>query len=258
MNWINSFIQSEVLVHSSINEELRTKASCEYILYCYINQSFTHLDIDTVSTLKKIETTSKLEYYKPLLDVCLNRNNGEFVEKIDCLESKYVQSIFNKDFDFIYWTNIIIHYIKSFLSKGLDTENSYNLTHIIFYSTNFGLNEYSSEMNAQIKSILIEFVELAINRARKDFNWDLIRELYLCLIILAPIKLFEVSKSVSLEDKRIKSKYGWYLSDGNNRLFYEQNYDNLCLKEKYSLFHTTLICSILENKLRTTPYKKNC
>ncbi|PPK87749.1 hypothetical protein CLV84_0700 [Neolewinella xylanilytica] len=246
MNWIDSFISDNILVCDSAYVELQTKACCEYVLYCSQLKQREILTEKHISILNKIRF-SNVAYFEPLLNFCILEELPEISLKLPpSIEVKYIISIISNNEDYSYWNRLLCLFLRKFAVSGLSRHNMYEFTHVIFYSSNFGLNRFISQLDNSIVASLVEITGCCIKICNLSLNWDLARELYLVLLILDSSCSAEIMQLVNTENNVIKSKQGWFLSDGKNLGYYEKLENDLSFTQKYSLYHTTLICSLLE------------
>ncbi len=247
VNWIFDFISKDILASKSISKDLLAKASGEFSLLCFILNEESRLPKKYLKLLKIIDNKNILpEYHGIFTKYCLeNTIDFQSIRKSDAkgLEIDYIKSIFyNENHN---WFGKFLFYLKDIESKGIGTANTYYLTHIIFYSTHFGSNDYWNEQ-LKMKTLCLEVLSLCIDKYNVQKNWDLLRELYLCQLYMDNNLIDHVKQVFDRENRSIKSKQGWYLSDGNRLNHYETHYSSLTSEEKYSLYHTTIISLILE------------
>jgi hypothetical protein len=245
--WLNSYIK-DLIISNSSNDELLSKALGEFSLYCFFLKRNNCLD----STNKEILTSIfnkyvNLNHLSYFTFYCLDKDYSNLNYTLDtkCLELFYINSFFfKKEMD---WNSYYYDYIKDINEKGITIDNTYFLTHIIYYSEDFGLSSLS--LNGKLLIIIKNILELSETKFRNLHNWDVLREIYLSRCIIDESYNKKVYKLIEDENKFIKSKFGWYLSDGKNIEYYEKNYNLLSSRQKYSLFHTTLVSKLLEKSL---------
>ncbi|MBK7812098.1 MAG: hypothetical protein IPI50_12870 [Saprospiraceae bacterium] len=252
-NWIDDFISNEVLTYDVKNneDELYVKSCCEYILYCYqIKSHQIKLTEQNYCTLLKLTDCTQLIYCKHILDLCLNGTTNETQEKYpDSVEYFYVLDLIKGRSNEKFWNVIFSNFLRRISDKGITENEAYNLTHYIFYSTNFGINCKILQLNLKLKISLTAILDLCVSKFESEKNWDLCFELYICLLIVD--SQYEiVMKKISTYHSIFYSGQGWILSNGDNKKYFEVNYSNLNFKQKYSLFHTTLLYNLLTVKIQ--------
>ena len=251
MNWIDSFVVDEILVCNLKNKDLQTKSCCEFLLFCYNLKLRGALDSAKLELLRKIKLDDHIQFYDPLLQICLDGLINIDILKIECVENKFIESTVQGYINYDYWLSLTNKHLYNIILNGLEKKSIYRLTHIIFYSTNFGTNDFIAKIDSRIKNIILDILIVCSNYCERKQNWDLLRELYLSLLYVEPSYQLFIQKKLRVEDRKIKSRMGWYLSDGENLAFYEKQYSQLAFIQKYSLFHTTLICELLEISIQT-------
>lgn len=252
-NWIDDFITNEVLTYDSeINEnELYVKSCCEYILYCYqLKKHENILSKQKKKILKKIANCNQIIYCKHILELCLFDKTNKPLEKYpDSIEFFYVLDLMQGKSNIKFWNSVLSIFFRRISKNGITEIEAYNLTHYIFYSTNFGEKCEIFELNIDLKTFLLSLINLCIMKFEYEKNWDLCFELYICLLIVD--SQYEIiSKKINANLLTFVSNQGWILSNGNNKSYFEKNYHNLTFKQKYSLFHTTLLFELLNVKIK--------
>lgn len=252
-NWIDDFITNEVLTYDSkINEnELYVKSCCEYILYCYqLKNHKSVLSKQKIEILEKIADCNQIIYCKHILELCLFNKTSEPLEKYpDSIEFLYVLDLINGNSNIKLWNSIFSNFFRRISDNGITETEAYNLTHYIFYSTNFGEKCEIFETNINLKTSITSILNLCVTKFENEKNWDLCFELYICLLIVD--SQYELmTKKISETSLIFFSKQGWVLSNGNNKNYFEINYQSLNFKQKYSLFHTTLLFDLLNVKIK--------
>lgn len=254
MNWVNSFVCNEILVCNSINKELQTKSCCEFLLFCYNLKLIGKLDYERINLLKLFESIVDIQFYKPLYQICTNDLENIETDKMECIENKFIESVVTGYDNYDYWLSLLNKHLMAIVKTGLNKQSIYNLTHIVFYSTNFGNNDFINRINIDIKKIIEDILKICITFCEKNYNWDLLREVYLSMYYFDTVYNNEFKTRIKSENKHIKSNMGWYLSDGLNLEYFENNYHELSFIQKYSLYHTTLICELLEKTISKKNY----
>ncbi|WP_109299865.1 hypothetical protein [Aquimarina sp. AU474] len=249
--WIYDFISKDILVNTSENSVLITKSLGEFSIFCFLLQEKERLPKDYLPLLKEIDNRKVLtNYHTVFLKNCLKCYNyhnyitepSEEGLEIDYIKSKFFQKKGN-------WHNKLISLLYQIRSKGIDIHNSYYLTHIIFYSTDFGKNTYW-DSHPKIRNIILEILTICEKKFYSDLNWDILREIHLSRIFIDNKAHLDVLIKFENENTFIQSDQGWFLSDGNKLKKYENAYKSLKLEEKYSLYHTTLISVILNYTIK--------
>lgn len=135
-----------------------------------------------------------------------------------------------------FWDSAARSHLKKAAVSGCSLAEVYQLTHVIYFGTDFGERRFCEE----IEPILIALVLASIPRAVEIENWDATAELGLALLCLSS-RHYDVALSTITLLKEKQSSYGWVLSDGNRLPVYEARNSELTDRESYSLFHTTLV-----------------
>lgn len=250
MSWSLSFLENEILVCNSNYSELQTKSCCEFILFCFQLKQNKLLNSNYKTVLRAIESKTDSVYYEPLLKICLDKRTA-FIKKENVgIESAYIDSILENYPDFYFWNNLLLSFIQKVISRGMDRLTMYEFTHVIFYATNFGHNTFLDQVPNNIKNAVKNIILDCIHVCRTTENWDLLREFYITLLIFEPKYVTIITNAVYIENCIMKSEHGWFLSNGRDLRYYENNYESLSFKQKYCLYHTTLISELLDVYLR--------
>jgi len=255
---VNYFSETLLEIDPLIDKTIFYKSIGEFTLFCYLLKRNDLLISDYLNLINK---ASKLDYkdyvggiyIKKLIAICLDinycNNNKEIIEDYSSIEELYFISIFNSINCNKEWDQQVLEFISVIKKEGLDIKSLYHLTHLIFFSSNFGFNMYWIKCDNQIKRVIIDILYLGLSKCKISQNWDLLNELYLCFIFIEKEFITNFSQEIFSSFSLYKSKYGWYLSDGNNLKFYEDNFSKLNFKHLYSIFHTTIITELLITEL---------
>jgi hypothetical protein len=250
--WIVNYLSIEVIANKSFDKDLLAKLLGEFCLFCYLVNRERKLPKALYDLLKKIEKTYvSLSHFDVLLESCLGKtpnlinikNNLQAME-IGFLKYEFLDIKSN-------WAECICQYIKLLNADSINSNNSYLLTHIIFYSTNFGTTNYWQE-RPSLLNVILELLDLCEQKFRIENNWDLLREIYLSQLYVGSRNKDSLVLVLESEDYVIKSIQGWFLSDGTRIDHFEKNYNKLSYQEKYSLFHTTVISLLLWYEVDST------
>ena len=190
----------------------------------------------------------KTSHLSILLDSCLGNDLDVSIlnNNVQGLEYRFLRSEFlNEGYK---WSESLVNTFKKIEANGFNLKNAYLLTHIIFYSTCFGRSSYWKYKNKLI-CILSDILDVFEEISRKECNWDLLREIYLSKIYLNIEDVSVIKSHFRNENSIILSSQEWFLSDGVRLKYFERKYKTLTHKERYSLFHTTIISLLLKHEL---------
>jgi hypothetical protein len=251
---------SEILSLSDdgIVKNLKFKSLGEFSLFCYLLKrdnllSQEYLDVIQNITSKEYEGYEGKKVINGLICYCLETklpfDKEEKSKEFNSVEELYFTSIFHHIECDKCWDRQIVEFIDLIQNQGLSSESLYFLTHLVFYSSDFGGNIYWTKFNGKIVSVILDVTKAGIVSCKKSKNWDLLFELYLSLIFISREQALNLKAEIYSLLKYNKSKFGWYLSDGSNLKSYEKNFKQLKINHAYSLFHTTLIAELLLKEL---------
>lgn len=247
--WIYDFILTDVLASKSIPKDLLVKALGEFTIFCFLIKRTEPLPEAFITILKKIEALDILfDYHCLFLKSCIGDNSFVVTDKShEGLEIYYIKNVFyNTQHN---WNDMLVRFLNQISRQGITLPNTYYLTHILFYSTDFGYKNYW-DRQPTVKAVATDVLQLCEAKFRAEENWDILREVYMCQIYLTPESVTKIAENIKSEDMLIKSKHGWYLSDGLNLSCFEKYYNKLTANMKYSLYHTTVISLLLESQLK--------
>ena len=247
--WVLNFIENEVLTNESPKQDWLAKVVGEFSLYCYICSSKGGI---TPFVRETLETLDALHFDSPHFKLLSRQVLGKELDKSLLLSAEG-----SLEYDFlsyscfktsVNWTSRASMFLESFFLNGFNIENAYFLTHVIFYSTDFGKKNYW-DSKPRTKNLLSDCLEKYALQFSKEENWDLLQEIYLAQVYLSPHKKNQTFTNFKQIESYFVSKDGWCLSDGKRIEYYERNYHQLPFIQKYSLFHTTIINLMLKIEL---------
>ena len=198
--WILDYIKAEVLKNNFFDKELLVKLFGEFCLYCYLLKRDNELTENNIELLKIIDTNyGSLSHFNILLDSCVGKpisfvfpNEASSAMELSFLKSEFLNIKLN-------WIECFLRYIEIVSEEGINTKNAYLLTHIIFYSTNFGTITYWSSYE-KLLAIITNFLEIFEDVFRIDHNWDLLREIYLSKIYLKSCNVETIKANITGEN----------------------------------------------------------
>lgn len=276
IHWLCEYASSLLKDESSSSNELHLKAIGELSLFLMVIKNSFNIDMgDKLDGLYDItnELCQKLESYTndklaiAQINLCIYKcgindslsssDRGiiySFQDKTnESIEIAYLFSVLGDAMPDQYWDSALVNIIYSLLKDSEEKYRlyMYHLTHIIFFSTNFGKRELEIE-NKNINQSLIDIVNLSIYKCMNSKDWDLAAELILSKIFLSSSKLHSSCCSRYAEEifKNQKND-GSFISDGDiSREIDFTNYRN-----RYSIFHTTTVTIMLYlSKFRNLKY----
>lgn len=148
-----------------------------------------------------------------------------------------------------FWRNATLNFFSYISSYGIDVAYQYHMTHLVFFSTNFGQREMP--VSSDHKSILIDITYKSLEFAVKDLNYDLITELCIAGLLIDAqfIKSPIVQNALKLLVNSQSDK-GWMISDDSISHDLSILSNGNIKKIKYSLFHTTCVVIVLDTLMK--------
>lgn len=251
--WLCEYVGELNYSECSRNTDLSLKLVGEFSLLCYLMKRMGKLPADFTDVLHKVtQTIPQSFHFGPFIKSCFDVPiEKHLISDKKGIEHSYLRYLFVGERP--NWAQSICVHLDSMTKKeeGISRESAYLLTHLIFYSTDFGKSDYWKTY-PDLKMVLKDILKLCEDKYREAQNWDLLRELYLSKLYLSPELSSEIAQAVSSEDRLVASEQGWFLSDGLRLKHYEANYLYLSEEEKYSLFHTTLVSLLLYHSIYGT------
>jgi hypothetical protein len=245
--------------NSTLDKDIKYKSIGEFTLFCFLLKRDNLLIPDYLNLVRKMNGLDYKEYkgkkyIKGLICLCLETialdKKKEIKKEFNSIEELYFISVFHKINSNSSWDKAIIEFICLTQREGLNIASLYNLTHLVFYSSDFGHSDYWTKVNQKLMSIILDIIEVGITKCKRFKNWDLLVELYLSLIFIHREQIFNLQDEMCKCIHFNKSKFGWYLSDGDNLKFYEENFNTLNINHVYCIFHTTLVTELLLKELQ--------
>lgn len=269
ISWIFEYINC-ILEECTVFSEAYTKALGEYSLLLSILRNNTPLEwsvilnkpisqkiIDQLEQKKTLFSKS-LEHCQlaKFLSIALDKEFlsvddinqsikklpiGEFIS----IEHYYLMEVIGFKPEKKFWESATLNFFSYVSNYGIDVAHQYHMTHLVFFSTNFGQCEIPIASGQ--KSILIDIIYKSLKLAIKDLNYDLITELCLAGLLLDSdfFKLSITKEALNLLIN-CQSDKGWVISDNSIRYDLSILNSKNIKKIKYSLFHTTCVILVLD------------
>lgn len=155
-----------------------------------------------------------------------------------------------------YWLDASLQFLRSSECSGIGTSEFYQLTHLVFFSTQFGMRDIP--IPKLVKRALYCLVTRAIDHALTDKNCDLLAEVCISAILLDNkfSKSTRCRRALELLGQS-QSAIGWFLSDYScQSLSTDLSFNIQNEWIAYSLFHTTCVCILLDTVLTNSPTKR--
>jgi len=263
--WLNEYTDCLLSGDNSSSKEYLSKAVGELSLLLMIikqsnwaDESLKELDILVPQIRENIDFIASSNLEKAQILLCLDLAESKCKEKFPYIEEitskkghvssnielAYILSKCGVDLPSGYWNRQLIELFNRFLNCEESSYRTilYDLTHIIFFATNFGYNEFpekTSGLTTSSSEILLESFKTSV--FEKD--WDLAIELIISLVIIKSDRvsferLLEMVNSL-LQNQRAD---GAFVSDGDP----ESKPEVISYKNAYSVFHTTTIAVLLK------------
>lgn len=266
IDWLCEYARSLLKDESSRSNELHLKSLGEMSLFLMVVKNDFKVEIgDTLNEFYNIvsELYQKLESYTDdklalaQINLCmykcgikksLDKSDLDIIYSFqnktnESIEVAYLLGIIGHPMPDRYWNEVLVKIIYDLLRGDEDKHRLYiyHLTHIIFFSTEFGTKKIEIE-NKKINQSLIDMVDLSIDKCIIDEDWDIAVELILSKVFLSSSESWYSDCKCSTEKIFKNQKYdGSFISDGD----ISRKIDLTGSWNRYSIFHTTIITTML-------------
>lgn len=159
------------------------------------------------------------------------------------IEHAYILGVSGKEQNKEYWSIAASMLMKEMLNDGASRKWLYQLTHLVFFNSNFGSNKPSLGMASVLISSIYDICRSTFFDAVQNKDWDLAIELALACSYLRDENSIDSDMQLHITDSILKQQLanGCVLSDGEWRDMPSKFNSKL----SYSLFHTTTVAILL-------------
>ena len=148
-----------------------------------------------------------------------------------------------------FWMDATLAFLSHVATHGIDVADQYQLTHLIFFSTDFGKREMA--VPYEQRRILHQLIHRSLDLAIEDVNCDLVAELCISgLLIERAFLASSLAQNALALLVESQSDEGWLMSDYSAYQDSPPLSRNERKKTKYALFHTTCITIVLDTLMK--------
>ena len=148
-----------------------------------------------------------------------------------------------------FWMDATLAFLSNAFTHGVNIADQYQMTHLIFFSTDFGRREMAAPYAQQ--RILLQIIDRSLELAIKDVNCDLVAELCISGLLIdsnfLASSLAQNSLALLAESQR---EEGWLMPDYSAYQDSTQPNPNERGNVQYALFHTTCVAIVLDTLMR--------
>lgn len=266
IKWLSEYTNCLLLDNCSRSREYLSKAVGEFsLLLMIIKQSqLTNSmgDLDgldrLIPTIKEnIDDISKSDLEKAQILLCLSfyetdkKPKQSIIDEIvskkehisNNIELAYIISQCGVSLPLNYWDSQLVKVFCELLNGKESNYRKvlYDLTHVIFFATNFGCRIFPVKTACLLKTS-VEILFKAVEKSILEQDWDLAIELLIALVVIQSGEI-ENQEMLSLTQTLLKNQRadGAFVSDGNPK----GNPETISHRNAYSVYHTTAIAVIL-------------